>query len=1024
VDYLLDPWGEEFTRWVEEFEGQPDRPRLSADIETSDKDEDEGESDLESGYEGLSPIDRISFSYRPFTGVSVPWQMPWLVGIKRLLASQNDKLFHNEAFDVPRLRAAGCAVNGVVHDSMVAWHLLHSDLPKGLGFIATFLCPGQKMWKHLSHVQPAFYNTIDSDVANRCMMRIEEELHKHGLWHLYEEHVLKFNIVRAKMSQNGMPIDLGKRKAAALQLGALYDQYQSEMQVVVPEEVKQVSPKNGYVRPPADTTGMRVISVKTEVKRCGNCGQLSPDAQHRKVFKKKSNPCGGAEVSVQTEAVDRWAKVEPFVPSQKQVIRYQQFRHHPLVMTGKRGQDQRPTTNEKALKQLMGKYPGDKLYPLILDYREVERLGANYIGWWDEEQGLVVGGMPTDASGLVHTTFTDNPSTWRLSSVSPNLQNCYDDQTQVLTPTGWKRFQDLLVTDTVAQAEENGAIRFVAPQDYISREVHGPMVHIQGEYVDLLVTPEHHMVSWMRKSGELERSTAASWLARWGGTHVIDRRMRRGGRLVGGRKLTALERQQLEQAIATQAEGYVRYDTKKIEVAVKSARKRKQLMAIFPNVRIRKDDAVAWVAPEDVEFWLELPSKVFKIEQLLKLCAEDLDWFLSRIMVWDGDSTRSCTFAQHKKRQKAVEAVQLAAVLSGHSTSWYHHPRNELEVVNVHRSAERWASRLTITSEFYHGQVYCVRVPSGMLLVRRDNDIIVCGNCPRGDDAGIQLLVKGMFVAPSGQLIGGRDFSGIEAVLVGYLANSQRYTRLAKLGVHAFFASHLLGRPADLSWSDSDLKAYLKQIKREAKGTLIGSDDLYNTAKRVIHLSNYRGTPRRMHDEYPKTFPTIKEAAKYQGLYYDLFSEIPAWHKSLCASVGKSTWVRTPFGYIMRFYAVQDWERGPDGKWDWSFGDDAKRLIACVPQNTASAILKDASNRLFFGYEQVREWLRLFIHDELLWICPEGDMEEMLALTKLEMERPIQCLPLDPSWGMGEYLAIGTEAKVGASWDSCKEVKE
>jgi hypothetical protein len=32
------------------------------------------------------------------------------------------------------------------------------------------------------------------------------------------------------------------------------------------------------------------------------------------------------------------------------------------------------------------------------------------------------------------------------------------------------------------------------------------------------------------------------------------------------------------------------------------------------------------------------------------------------------------------------------------------------------------------------------------------------------------------------------------------------------------------------------------------------------------------------------------------------------------------------------------------------------------------------------------------------------------------MSAPIRELPLDPTWGMGEFLSIGTEAKTGRSW--------
>ena len=148
-------------------------------------------------------------------------------------------------------------------------------------------------------------------------------------------------------------------------------------------------------------------------------------------------------------------------------------------------------------------------------------------------------------------------------------------------------------------------------------------------------------------------------------------------------------------------------------------------------------------------------------------------------------------------------------------------------------------------------------------------------NIPRGNGSEVQKWVKECFVAPAGSLFWERDFSAIEAVLVGYFAGAPDYIRFAKLGVHAFLASHIAGRPASLEWSDADLRAYFKKLKAE-------EPVIYDTAKRVIHGSNYMMTPRKMWYEYPETFRTIKSAAALQGLYFDLFPEIRDWHEDLC----------------------------------------------------------------------------------------------------------------------------------------------
>lgn len=99
-----------------------------------------------------------------------------------------------------------------------------------------------------------------------------------------------------------------------------------------------------------------------------------------------------------------------------------------------------------------------------------------------------------------------------------------------------------------------------------------------------------------------------------------------------------------------------------------------------------------------------------------------------------------------------------------------------------------------------------------------------------------------------------------------------------------------------------------------------------------------------------------------------------------------------------------------------SFGEDAKRLVSFLPQSTAAAIIKKASRILFYEYPWVGETMRLLIHDEILGESRKEYVDTCLEVSQKVMEMPHEELPLDPVWGMGEYLSIGTEPKVGETW--------
>lgn len=298
---------------------------------------------------------------------------------------------------------------------------------------------------------------------------------------------------------------------------------------------------------------------------------------------------------------------------------------------------------------------------------------------------------------------------------------------------------------------------------------------------------------------------------------------------------------------------------------------------------------------------------------------------------------------------------------------------------------------------------------------------------PRGA-SDIERWVKDIFVAPEGNVLYERDFSAIEAVLVGYFAGDPTYIRFAKLGVHDYLASHLLGRPADLAWSDGDLKGYFKEIKASHTATR-------DKAKTIVHMSNYLGSARKIHELFPETIVSVAEGKRLQDLYFALFPAVRKWQKDLCVRVDGTKrraageeggpidpwtlgtcYARNPFGYVHHFYSVLNWEK-VGSEWVSSFGDDAKRLVSFLPQSTAAAIIKKAAKALFYQHrEPVGESLRVLIHDSILGECAEKDLDECLRVTQEVMEAPIPELPLDPTWGLGTHLSIGSEAKSGKSW--------
>ena len=383
-DYLLDPTPADAYQWAKQYRvcldkwadmgGDP--IRLAYDIETPGKGEDESESDED---DPTYFIWRIGFSYSGLSALSIPWTGPYLPAIKLILESSGEKVVWNAGFDNPRIRHNGVNINGLIHDGMIAWHILHSDLPKGLGFVATFTCPFQPAWKHLSTKSPAFYNATDADVELRSFLSIERELVETGLWGVYQRDVLDLEPILVHMSREGMPIDPLIREDKANQLATRQASCLAEMIAAVPLVARKI--EHIYVNTPKDLTGLLTRPSTREGTECSGCGILNPKRDHFKSYVRKVNPCAGCEASPRTYPVEEYYRLGEFTPSRVQLIRYQQALSRPVPTAwDKKTQTRKPSMDSKAITKLMIKYPLDKLYPLVLTYRELDKVAGTYIG--------------------------------------------------------------------------------------------------------------------------------------------------------------------------------------------------------------------------------------------------------------------------------------------------------------------------------------------------------------------------------------------------------------------------------------------------------------------------------------------------------------------------------------------------------------------------------------------------------------------------------------------------------------------
>jgi uracil-DNA glycosylase family 4 len=397
--YELDPSPESFRAFVDGYlqalHSNALETFLSYDIETpykSGKSEDEIAREDDDDYVIL----RCAFSFNDGKGryptCSVRWAPEYMPDIERLFGSGGFGIgWNNQTYDDSRIRAQ--VPYGLVSlDAMLAWHVLNTSLPKGLGFVTPFYVKNTTMWKHMAvppkgmlpdeaRRQEAFYNAKDAHMALLNWEGIKRDLQANNLWEVFDRHVVQLNKVLSYMSGQGVLLDRIARQEAEDKLTVLLKEINERMQAAVPVEARRLKV---YKKEPKDVTGLVKTTDYRRATQCPSCKATDVKADHYKSVGKKrlakgdaENPCAGFK-SEKIELLDSlWAVPLEWRISKLGLTAYQKIRNHKPVKDRKTKQT---TFDVKAMKTLIKNYPDDVLYPIILEYRRVQKLASTYVG--------------------------------------------------------------------------------------------------------------------------------------------------------------------------------------------------------------------------------------------------------------------------------------------------------------------------------------------------------------------------------------------------------------------------------------------------------------------------------------------------------------------------------------------------------------------------------------------------------------------------------------------------------------------
>jgi len=98
----------------------------------------------------------------------------------------------------------------------------------------------------------------------------------------------------------------------------------------------------------------------------------------------------------------------------------------------------------------------------------------------------------THKPGPAHGSVCEHP-TWNFLVTGIGKACCYDEETEVLTVEGWKKWRDITDNDIFFTKNNNNEIEYQKSTKIIKELYQGEMIRVHSSRVDILVTPNHRM---------------------------------------------------------------------------------------------------------------------------------------------------------------------------------------------------------------------------------------------------------------------------------------------------------------------------------------------------------------------------------------------------------------------------------------------------------------------------------------------------------------------------------------------------
>jgi twinkle protein len=306
---------------------------------------------------------------------------------------------------------------------------------------------------------------------------------------------------------------------------------------------------------------------------------------------------------------------------------------------------------------------------------------------------------------------------------------CFTPSTEVLTRTGWVALKDYTSGDDVCQVDSDMFASFITPLCKVETKFSGNLIEYKSGSYYSITTPSHNVVRISPK-GEVVKQLASNTANR----HYRVPRVVQCNNSVDD----SFSDEELRLMVAASADFSFTAGQGGPRAGFKKSRKIKRAKWLLDSLDIKyscnvKDSGYTnFRVFKDQELNEDVWIKKFNHNLISSLSSRQKKIIIDECVYWDGNTVKGKNQVEYStKLESNATFIQTLAHMCGYTStiipcknSW-----GEWYKVSILFSKTTSSVQNGYKEVAYDGDVMCVTVPTGMLLVRQNNSISVSGNC-------------------------------------------------------------------------------------------------------------------------------------------------------------------------------------------------------------------------------------------------------------------------------------------------------